>query len=64
MFAFPTRLLSTYLFIEGNQVGFILNNIEELEESESVRENVLKNRYTFTVENNVERLNDFYQKYY
>lgn len=47
-------------FIEGNNVGFILNNIGELEESESIRENVLKNRYSFTVENNIERLSDYY----
>jgi len=60
--SYPHKTLTE--FIEGNKVGFILNNIEELEESESVRENVLKNRYSFTVENNVERLNDFYQKYY
>jgi glycosyltransferase involved in cell wall biosynthesis len=47
-------------FIEGNRVGYILNNIGELEECESIRENVLKNRYSFTVENNIERLSDFY----
>ena len=56
--SYPHKTLTE--FIEGNRVGHILNNIGELEESESIRENVLKNRHSFTVENNIERLSDFY----
>lgn len=56
--SYPHKTLTE--FIEGNNVGFILNNIGELEESESICENVLKNRYSFTVENNIERLSDYY----
>lgn len=59
--SYPHKTLTD--FIEGNKVGFILNNIDELEESNTVRENVLKNRYSFTVENNIERLNNFYQTF-
>ncbi|MCW4050128.1 MAG: glycosyltransferase [Candidatus Bathyarchaeota archaeon] len=53
-------------FIEQNKVGFILDNFnleDKLEESEAVRENVLQKRYSFTVENNIERLSKFYQTF-
>ena len=59
--SYPHKTLTE--FIEGNNVGFILNDMDELEESDSVRENVLRNRYSFTVENNIDLLNDFYQTF-
>ena len=62
--SYPHKTLTE--FIERNKVGFILDNFnleEKLEESETVRENVLKNRYSFTVENNIDRLSKFYQTF-
>lgn len=62
--SYPHKMLKE--FIESYKVGFILNsfNLEDkLEEEEAIRENVDKNRYSFTVENNIDRISKFYQTF-
>lgn len=62
--SYPHKTLAE--FIEGNELGFTVKGFnleEELEERDAVRENVLKNRYSFSVEDNINRLYRFYQNF-
>ena len=59
---FPHRALSE--FVEEHKVGLVIDGFdrmkEKLAESEEIRDNVVKKRYEFTIENNINRLIRFY----
>ena len=57
----PHRTLSE--FVEEHKVGLVTDGFdmkEKLAESEAIRDNVIKKRYEFTIENNINRLIQFY----
>ena len=57
----PHKTLSE--FVEEHQVGLVINSFdmkEKLAESEEIRENVIKKRYEFTIESNINQLIQFY----
>jgi glycosyltransferase involved in cell wall biosynthesis len=59
---FPHRTLSE--FVQKRGFGSVIRDFgpgEWLEKAEGLRENVLRNRYDFTIEKNIHRLIDFYQ---
>ncbi len=52
-------------FVEGNKVGLVINNFDEMKEqlfeSRDIKENVIKKRHEFTIENNINKLIQFYK---
>ena len=57
----PHRTLSE--FVEEHKVGLVTDGFdmkEKLAESEAIRDNVVKKRYEFTIENNINQLIQFY----
>lgn len=63
--AFPHKTVRR--FIEENEVGFVLNDLDELADQlkngrvEKIKRNILKARYKFTVENNISKVIFFYR---
>ena len=59
----PHKTLSK--FVTENKVGFVINSFdsmkEQLWESKEIKENVIKKRYEFTIENNINKLIQFYK---
>jgi len=59
---FPHKALSR--FVEGHKVGLVINSFddmkEQLSEINEIRETVIKKRYEFTIENNINQLIQFY----
>ncbi|MCK4698367.1 MAG: hypothetical protein KAT53_08715, partial [Dehalococcoidia bacterium] len=51
-------------FVEEHKVGLVINSFddmrEQLFESNEIKEILLKKRYEFTIENNINRLIEFY----
>ena len=58
----PHKTLSE--FVEEHKVGLVINNFSELKEqlfeSNELKETVIKKRYEFTIENNINQLIQFY----
>jgi len=58
----PHKTLS--MFVEKHKVGLVINSFDDMRgqfsESHELKENVLKERYEFTIEGNINRLIQFY----
>jgi hypothetical protein len=52
------------MFVEEHKVGLVINNFDDMRqqliESNEIKEILLKKRYQFTIENNINRLIEFY----
>jgi glycosyltransferase involved in cell wall biosynthesis len=60
---FPHRSLKE--FVEKDNVGIVVKDLEfknKLLPDEDLRENVMKNRYNYTIESRISELTDFYEK--
>ena len=59
----PHKTLSK--FVTENKVGLVINSFDEMKEqlweSKEIKENVIKKRYEFTIENNINKLIQFYK---
>jgi hypothetical protein len=51
-------------FVEEHKVGLVINSFDDMKEqlftSNEIKETVIKKRYEFTIENNINQLIQFY----